>query len=124
MNNKRFIINKYSVLDITTNLEWMKDISNIKQMKWGDAKQYFADIDGRWRLPIIQELFSIIDFTQHNPALYYDNAFSGVQTNFYWSNTSLAGSGSYAWGIRLGSGNVDNNPKINKGYIWPVKNIY
>ena len=48
-------------------------------------------------------------------------AFTGVQSNNYWSSTTNANNTSNAWNVNLNNGNVNNNNKTNSNYVWPVR---
>ncbi len=48
-------------------------------------------------------------------------AFTGVQSNNYWSSTTNANNTSNAWNVNLNNGNVNNNNKTNNNYVWPVR---
>ena len=74
---------------------------------------------GAWRLPNVKELESLIDFGQVNPALPPGHPFSGVQSNNYWSSTSLGFNPIGAWGVRLVDGVLGSKP--NTFYVWPVR---
>ena len=49
------------------------------------------------------------------------SAFSGVQSNNYWSSTTNANNPDNAWNVNLNNGNVNNNNKTNTNYVWPVR---
>jgi hypothetical protein len=49
------------------------------------------------------------------------DAFSGVQSNNYWSSTSNVNNPSNAWNVNLNDGNVNNDDKTNTNYVWPVR---
>lgn len=51
----------------------------------------------------------------------YENPFSGVQSNNYWSATTNAEYTDNAWNVNLDNGNVNNNNKTNDNYVWPVR---
>ncbi|MCK5524749.1 MAG: DUF1566 domain-containing protein, partial [Thiomargarita sp.] len=83
-----------------------------------------------WRLPNVKEFQSLINFGYASPALsnaagtaiWTDgDAFSGVQTSYYWSSTTYASNSIYAWYVSLGNGHVNNDYKTNTYYIWPVR---
>ncbi|NJO16813.1 MAG: DUF1566 domain-containing protein [Thioploca sp.] len=75
-----------------------------------------------WRLPNLKELQSLIDYGQSNPALPSGHPFSGVQSDHYWSATTVASSStSLAWGVNLGYGSVVTNDKTGPYYVWPVR---
>jgi len=48
-------------------------------------------------------------------------AFSGVQSNNYWSSTTNANNPNNAWNVNLNNGNVNNDNKNNTNYVWPVR---
>ena len=51
-----------------------------------------------WRLPNEKELYSLIDFSRYSPALPDSSLFLDLQSNWYWTSTTVAG---YR-GIRVG----------------------
>ena len=48
-------------------------------------------------------------------------AFSGVQSNNYWSSTTNANNPNNAWNVNLNNGNTNNNNKNNTNFVWPVR---
>ena len=54
---------------------------------------------GRWRLPKIEELLSIVDYTKHNPA-----SSEEITSNSYWSSTTDASYAGRAWGVDFSDG--------------------
>ena len=48
-------------------------------------------------------------------------AFSGVQSNNYWSSTTNATNPNNAWNVNLDNGNVNNDNKDNNNFVWPVR---
>ena len=73
-----------------------------------------------WRLPNLRELESLIDYGQLNPALPSGHPFTGVQSGYYWSGTTVAGSASIAW-LMHSSGGVTVVDKTFSYYVWPVR---
>jgi hypothetical protein len=72
-----------AVLDRETGPVWQRSPSGFSA-NWFDALEFcnfftFTGNRGGWRLPSIQELQSLIDPTQRNPALPAGNPFQGVQ---------------------------------------------
>jgi hypothetical protein len=47
--------------------------------------------------------------------------FSGVQSDFYWSSSSLVSTPSDAWYVYLRDGFVDRSGRANTYYVWPVR---
>ena len=97
-----------TVYDDVSMLEWQDDASVETQLyNWSDAVNHcetlgFATHDD-WRLPNLNELWSIVDLQQHFPAI--DPAFAHTSTTkCYWSSTSYAPSTSYGWNIHFNYG--------------------
>ena len=124
--SKRFklVLGGAAVLDKETGLVWEKSPSTNK-MDWYAAVSYAYDLNvgGRkgWRLPTIEELDSLVDKTQRNPALPSGHPFTNVQSNYYWSSTTVIGSTGYAWGVDLSYGDVLDYDKGNYVYVWCVR---
>jgi hypothetical protein len=76
---------------------------------------------GDWRLPNANELHSLIDLTQSNPALPSGHPFAGVLSQAYWSSTSTPPVPTGAVVVSLIDGDVANFNKANPGYVWPVR---
>lgn len=101
----RFEIKETTVLDTKTGLEWAREV--LGPMHWKvamDAAQ--AKGDG-WRLPTIEELITLINFSRCEPA----SEFPGQPSVWFWSSSSYALNASSAWSVNFGYGNVDNNGK-------------
>ena len=49
------------------------------------------------------------------------NPFTGVQSAYYWTNTSYTGDPSNAWRVSLNVGIVDGTNKTTTLYVWPVR---
>jgi len=75
-----------------------------------------ASTSGMWRLPTKDELEAMIDKSYSYPILSNaagtghwaeGDAFSGVQTGYYWSSTTYANNTGYAWAVYLDGGYVN-----------------
>lgn len=97
-SNNRFIVlknmNQEAVLDMETGLVWEQSPST-STSNWYLAKahcRYITTGNRRgWRVPTIEEIYSLIDPSQENPALPIGHPFSNIQTgdvNYYWSSTT------------------------------------
>ena len=137
--NPRFTDNgNGTVTDNLTGLVWLKDANCTPvfgQKNWATALSdannlaagYCGLTDGSspgdWRLPNVRELSSLTDFSQYGPALPGGHPFTGVQSSFYWSSTTVAAQThwDYAWGVDMSHGEVYGHPKDDAYYVWPVR---
>ncbi|MEK8020754.1 MAG: DUF1566 domain-containing protein, partial [Candidatus Parabeggiatoa sp.] len=137
-----------TVTDIRTGLIWLKNANCFGRQDWKTAQQSAANLasgqcglrdgskQGMWRLPSKEEWEAMIDEKYVDRENYSqptlsnaagtgpwqeDDAFSGVQTYYYWSSTPyVAGTGS-AWYVSLDYGIVSYLGKTNSIYVWPVR---
>lgn len=124
--SKRFqlVLGETAVLDKETGLVWEKSPDTTTRT-WTEAITYAygKTVGGRkgWRLPTVEELASLVDPTQSNPALPNGHPFTNVMS-FYWSSTTLVGDTSGAWGVYFGEGAVDAHDKSDLyWYVWCVR---
>ena len=127
----RFIVlsnwNSDAVLDRETGLVWERSPSTTSTFTWEDAQTHCNQLNvgnrKGWRLPTIQELASLVDPTQSNPALPAGHPFSNVLSFVpYWSATTGATDASRAWVVLFGSGDVVSGfPKSLTGLAWCVR---
>ena len=103
---------------IINNLEWQAEDDEIERT-WQEAINYAAFLGNRWRLPTIKELFSIIDFTAHNPAC----KIKTCRSSYYWSSSPYAYNSDSAWAVNLGYGFVYDYDKGNHNYVRCVRDI-
>lgn len=71
-----------------------------------------------WRLPTIEELYSIVDYERHAPAC--DPVF-GALSDHYWSASTGASSAQFAWSVDFGDGDVGANFKTTNSYVRAVR---
>ena len=90
----------------------MKEMYNHEEY----IKQNKRQGKGRWRLPKIEELLSIVDYTTHNPASTADTT-----SGHYWSSTIFARHTSYAWAVHFDAGNSDYYAKHTSRYVCCVR---
>jgi hypothetical protein len=133
--NPRFTDNlDGTITDNLTGLIWLKDANCFGQRTWNEA---LTDCNGLasgscgvtdsssagdWRLSNVKELFSLVDFENISPALPSGHPFNNVQSDYYWSSTSIAGNVSeHAWAVWMVAGTAayDNKPNIHD--VWPVR---
>ena len=93
------------VYDDTHNLKWTQTIGE-NVLIWKAALEHCETLEYAgetgWRLPNINELASIIDYTRTNPA----SLFPGLTSPYLWSSTTYIGYPSYAWIADMSTGSV------------------
>jgi hypothetical protein len=113
-----------AVLDKETGLVWERSTS-ATVYNWLDAQSICvqAGIGGRrgWRLPTIDELASLVDPTQNNPALPSGHLFTDVYAAYYWSSTAKASDLNYAWSVVFSNGVVFSFAKSSSYYVRCVR---
>jgi len=151
--NPRFVDNSDgTVTDMLTGLVWLTDAScadlagtpgggladwttaltAAQALASGTCGLTDSSAAGDWRLPSVNELQSLIDYEYYGPALSNatgtgqwseGDSFAGVQSNDYWSSTSLEDYPSLAWHVYLGDGYVFyiDGGKTSTNYVWPVR---
>ncbi len=116
--------------DVDGGGNWTTALSAAAALSSGTCGLTDGSSAGDWRLPQVQELHSLIDYEFSLPALSdaagtaqwtEGDAFSGVQSEIYWSSTSLALFPWDAWDLVLTLGFVDSNAKSSTRFVWPVR---
>jgi len=102
----RFVVNTTTVNDIVTCLEWQRATADNNgdgvpdPMTWENALAYAEglSLDGHtdWRLPDFNELSSIVDYSQYDPAV-DPIAFPDTVSSDYWSSTTHVVGTLYVW---------------------------
>ena len=72
-------------------------------------------------MPTVDELATLADPTQINPAWPDGHPFTNVKSSYYWSSTTHAGNTSYAWYVFFGSGDAYAYYKSNSHYVRAVR---
>ena len=83
------------------NLEWQADVPR-RKFTWQEAKDYAASLGDGWRLPTIQELLTLVDYTTHRPAC---SVFPDCPSEWFWSSSPYDNAD--AWSVYFGFGLVD-----------------
>ena len=119
------LFNGEAVLDKETGLVWEKQPDGGTHT-WSAAVErcYVVNHGDRqgWRLPTIEELVSLLDTTQVNPALSAGHPFLGVSGD-YWSATTRASAQGEAVGLTIDNGSTSFNDKTIGGSFkaWCVR---
>ena len=123
---QRFIDNNDgTITDKSTGLIWQKENSE-KKMVWKQALEYCEDLrlndHSDWRLPNVEELRSIIDFSKCNPAINTNFFPNTIATRtFYWSSTTYAYNTEAARGVDYYYGDDIMFPKSTAAYVRAVR---
>jgi hypothetical protein len=131
-----------TVRDNLTGLIWLKNVDCNGIMTWKDALSWTSSlydgcttcggtdndcglsdssISGEWRLPNVNELLTLIDWSQSHPALPSGHPFVNVPQNYYWTSTSAVRNTIRAWLVDIVNGYVAPDPKANARCVWPVR---
>jgi len=119
------VLDDEAVLDRETGLVWQKSADDVTQ-NWYEAQSYCytLELGGRkgWRLPTIDELTTLIDPDQTDPALPGGHPFTGSNLlSDYWSSTTDAYNTSYAWRVGFYDGGVGGYGKSKGCYVRAVR---
>ncbi|MGO9612622.1 MAG: DUF1566 domain-containing protein [Dissulfurispiraceae bacterium] len=115
-----------AVLDKETGLVWEQSPSTTA-LVWEDAQSHCNQLitggRGGWRLPMVQELDSLVDpsVAIPGPTLPSGHPFSNVQSVGYWSATTYANYASTAWDVDFSNGGVLNGDKSSSHHVWCVR---
>jgi len=70
-----------------------------------------------WRLPTIDELLTIVDYTRYEPA----SKIEDTSPDYYWSSTSYKNYSSSAWIVHFSNGYVNNYTKNYNNFVRCVR---
>ena len=121
------VLDGTALVDKETGLVWDK-LPDIVAINWNDAcvhcyQREVGGVGGRkgWRLPTVEELASLIDTNQSNPALPSGHPFDNVLSAYYWSSSTNTSLTSNAWIVHFGNGIVTTNNKQAEYNVWCVR---
>jgi hypothetical protein len=142
----RFVDNSDgTITDRLTGLVWLKDAGCFGRANWSTALSAANQLAngtcgladgssaGQWRMPNANELESLVDVSQANPAVSSGSGFKNVQlAAAYWSSTTYTAGPGNAMAIRFtdgrwingadsGDGGFSNNKTAAANALWPVK---
>ncbi|MDD4649462.1 MAG: DUF1566 domain-containing protein [Desulfoplanes sp.] len=120
----RFVLQDNTVHDTVTDLTWLRDADMFgRPMTWQETLDTVADLhiqDRKWRIATINELESLVDASEANPALPEDHPFTHVRES-YWSSTNSFFEPDWAHVLYLNKGAVGVGWKAKpEFYLWPV----
>ena len=133
--NPRFTDNKDgTVTDNLTQLVWLLNANPFGFRVWADALALCGSLcsgnvglsdgsePGKWRLPNIREIESLVDYNQAGPCLPQGHPFQNVRPSSYWTSTSVTAAPTEAMFIILGVGPSIFDSKEHPFFVWPVRN--
>jgi len=131
-----------TVTDLSTCLVWLKNanctdtlagiIKTDGWLNWDDATIWSSAVisgacglsdgstEGDWRLPTKNELYTI-PIGPEAVRSSTPRAFVGVQSQAYWTSTTLANKTDRAWIVDMEFGGVAGTAKFIRFYVWPVR---
>lgn len=133
--------NDGTVTDGLTGLVWTKNAGCFSSGSWSGALTAANNLAsgacgltdgstaGQWRMPNVNELESLVDVSQSNPALTAGHPFTNV-ANSYWSSTTYVASPTNAMVIRFTDGRwingnsvapYNNDKTTSLNTLWAVK---
>ena len=78
--------------------------------------------DFKWRIPSLNELLSIVDYSSYKPAILKE--FNRVdKETLYWSDTPYARSSDEYWGVSFKDGSTSNASQTYDRYVRCVADI-
>ena len=125
-SQSNYIINVLTVVDKVTGLEWQRVDDDVTRTR-DQAFDYCDDLNGtafagktHWRLPSVTELQSIVDYGSSFPAI-EAIAFTGTNTNLYWTTSSIANNVGRGWTVNFNGGGNGNIGKTVNSYARCVR---
>lgn len=118
---ERFVAGRGTVFDKVTNLTWLAAPGERRTL---DAAIKFCRLEasegmGRFRLPSIEELHSIIDEDRAAPAL--APPFAAEEAGVTWSATAVQGATEIEWAVDLAAGRTMRLGTESKAAAWCVQ---
>jgi hypothetical protein len=124
-SNGRFtlVLGGAAVKDNQTGLIWEQEPDRIHDV-WAAsvARCSTKQTGGRtgWRAPSLDELKTLIDPTQHDPALPAGHPFSNIKSEIYWTATPHPTDDIVAWQVSFFSGEPVTDQKSGTRRLWCV----
>ena len=130
------------VTDTLTGLVWLENANCFERRNWsqavsdantlnsGECGLSDGSAEGDWRLPSAQEHQSLVHYGVFNPAVpntagtgkwTTGDPFTAIQSDGYWTSSTMAGGTDYAWCMPMGDGSVRGYVKTLTYYVWPVR---
>ncbi|MBW2664319.1 MAG: DUF1566 domain-containing protein [Deltaproteobacteria bacterium] len=120
------VLNGKAVLDKETGLVWEQS-PDTTDRDWVFAciHCYRLTVERRkgWRLPTVEELASLVDPQNEEPALPTGHPFANVKHSHYWSSTTTPEYSDchYAWTVSFHHDGIGYHQKNMDAYVWCVR---
>jgi hypothetical protein len=119
-----------TIIDHTTGLEWdARPTSEADKLNWQGAHDRIATMNTErfaghtdWRVPTIDELFTLIDHSTHGPST-FEPFRACTLSNDYWSSSTYVGYPQDAWTVNFYNGDVNAFNKSNFNYVRAVRTV-
>jgi hypothetical protein len=117
------VLDGQAVLDRKTGLIWEQEPDRIHDV-WeaSIARCAGKSVGGRqgWRAPSVDELKTLIDAEQRDPALPLGHPFSNIKSEIYWTATPHPKDDIVAWQVSFFSGEPVTDQKSGTRRVWCV----
>jgi hypothetical protein len=123
---ERFVLvfDGQAVQDAATGLVWEREPDTFHGT-WSEAPAHCTGrtVGGQhgWRVPTVQELKSLIDLEQHDPALPSGHPFRNIKSAIYWTATPSDTDDIIAWHVSFLSGEAVTDQKSQTRRVWCVR---
>ena len=115
------VLNGAGVKDNNTGLVWEQEPDREHDV-WGASvtRCETKEVGGQkgWRAPSVDELKTLIDVSQHDPALPAGHPFSSIKSEIYWTATPRLSDDMVAWQISFFSGEPVTDQKSGTRRMW------
>jgi hypothetical protein len=124
---QRFVLvmGDVAVLDKETGLVWQRVANYSQDWNYSVYHCYDLNLGGRkgWRLPSVDELSSLVDPSQSNPALPLGHPFTVVyaSSSYYWSSTANPFYSDQVWMVGFSDGHAYGTAKTVANYALCVR---
>lgn len=113
------------VKDNLTGLMWLRNANTWGLINWNTAidncnSLSFSGFDD-WRLPNVQELMTLKDYKNSNPALPTGHPFLNVVNDYYWTSTTYILDTAQAWVSGFAVGIIERDLKTATYTVIPVR---
>jgi len=113
-----------AAVDNKTGLVWEQS-PGVQHLGWWDAPDYCrgrtTGSRGEWRVPTKEELASLVDPSQADPALPEGHLFANVKSAIYWTSTPDPRDRILAWHVSFFTGQVTVDGKHLNRRVWCVR---